>query len=365
MMQFLEQVRSGTVSPCMMIHASSPIQRVTPPLFDISFTHKLLLQPTQANLIIFRIQTRHNPAADMAAPRIIIRQPTTKVPAVIVKPTNTLSRRFLGSVITTWTTLLKDLTSPSISSFVSLRSALFDRGSLSALRCILLAVLTNHARRRLFTPILGGTFFFPHCIADLQLARSSPYDLITASLEFNWLPLFAWAAVTSVRGMIGELLREAAAAASEGKVWMVLWMAEGFVRAEYVFVQSCWTVAMIYAFGELLLRGSAEEYEFLVSLKSPKAVAQLALIIDGVHHCLIPMAVNLLCGRWAAVFVVLGLGLGTEYLVEHSKDYGFVLEMSDALVTFAWIVFGMTIVGMEILRKRLSVGETSPGRTAP
>ncbi|CAG9982639.1 unnamed protein product [Clonostachys byssicola] len=303
-------------------------------------------------------------------PKIIVRQATILVDGKSSKETH--SRRIaakhhhngngpsLNQLPEAWDTFIADMT--GMHSVASLRSSLLAHGRGHGAVCLAVAITLNHMRRLLLPS--ATQFFWPHALADMKLARSSPHGLLEQSVaSFDWLPLAAWAVTAYLLAMLPSLLGQLVTAhcgrgSSRGTAaaCIVAYVAASLAWAEHAYVQSCWTLAQVYACWRLVSRGGDAERAFLQRLleeQSARATAVLGLVALGLHFRVLPVAQQAVRGHWPGVLVYLGMGAGTAYMVRYSNKFFILLELADMWITLAWFGGAFVLHGMEVLRRRV------------
>ncbi|KAG6318738.1 hypothetical protein E4U44_007679 [Claviceps purpurea] len=217
---------------------------------------------------------------------------------------------------------------------------------------ILSAIIVNHIRR-LLVPFLGH-FLFPHAVATMKLARSSPHLLLQKICCFSWTSLCIWLLGTYVLHIARQafLLRalshepEHAPRGSEppqkrrkqskGRVLCrVAYLVLEMTHVETVYVETCWAASYLYA---LLCSGTLGVA--ILAKGWPCSVVPLALLGNWTRLRLMPFvrdtrhAVLLggagKRGEWASRALVHGLVWGaTVQMVRFSNRLFLVLELSD------------------------------------
>ncbi|KAG5965054.1 hypothetical protein E4U56_001926 [Claviceps arundinis] len=229
---------------------------------------------------------------------------------------------------------------------------------------VLSAVIINHIRR-LLVPFLGH-FLFPHAIATMKLARSSPHLLLQETCSFSWTSLCTWLLSTYALHMARQafLLRalshepehaprsryppQKQRKQSKGRVLCrVAFLVLEMTHVETVYVATCWAASYLYA---LLCSGTLGVA--ILAKGWPCSVVPLALLGNWTRLRLIPFARDtrdavLLGGagkrgEWASRALVHGLVWGaTVQMVRFSNRLFLVLELSDMFVTWGWMVLGL------------------------
>ncbi|CAG9936837.1 unnamed protein product [Clonostachys rosea f. rosea IK726] len=241
-------------------------------------------------------------------PRIIVRQATILVDGKSSSETHSRRRiaakqhngngPSLNQLPEAWDTFIADMT--GMHSVAALRRSLVAHGRGHGAVCLVVAITLNHMRRLLLPS--ATQFFWPHALADMKLARSSPHRLLEQSVvSFDWLPLAAWAVLAYLLAMLPSLL------------------------------------------GQLRL---LEE-------QSARATAVLVLVALGLHFRVLPVAQQAVRGHWPGVLVYLGMGAGTAYMVRYSNKFFILLELADMWITLAWFGGAFVLHGMEVLRRRV------------
>ncbi|KAG6204188.1 hypothetical protein E4U35_003588 [Claviceps purpurea] len=229
---------------------------------------------------------------------------------------------------------------------------------------ILSAIIVNHIRR-LLVPFLGH-FIFPHAVATMKLARSSPHLLLQKICCFSWTSLCIWLLGTYALHMARQafLLRalshepEHAPRSSEspqkrrkqskGRVLCrVAYLVLEMTHVETVYVETCWAASYLYA---LLCSGTLGVA--ILAKGWPCSVVPLALLGNWTRLRLMPFVRDtrhaaLLGdadkrGEWASRALVHGLVWGaTVQMVRFSNRLFLVLELSDMFVTWGWMMLGL------------------------
>lgn len=305
-------------------------------------------------------------------PRIIVRQATILVDGK--SSSETRSRRriaakqhngngpSLNQLPEAWDTFIADMT--GMHSVAALRRSLVAHGRGHGAVCLVVAITLNHMRRLLLPS--ATQFFWPHALADMKLARSSPHRLLEQSVvSFDWLPLAAWAVLAYLLAMLPSLLgqlvnahcgRGGSSSRATAAACIVAYVAASLAWAEHAYVQSCWTLAQLYACWRLVSRGGDAERAFLQRLleeQSARATAVLVLVALGLHFRVLPVAQQAVRGHWPGVLVYLGMGAGTAYMVRYSNKFFILLELADMWITLAWFGGAFVLHGMEVLRRRV------------
>ncbi|CAH0015227.1 unnamed protein product [Clonostachys rhizophaga] len=316
-------------------------------------------------------------------PRILVRQATILVDGKSSSETH--SRRIaakhhsgngpsLNQLPEAWDTFIADMT--GMHSVAALRRSLVAHGRSHGAVCLVVAITLNHMRRLLFPA--ATQFFWPHALADMKLARSSPHRLLEQSVvSFDWLPFVAWAVFTYLLAMLPALLGQLVTAhcgrgssRATAAACIVAYVAASLAWAEHAYVQSCWTLAQLYACWRLVSRGGDAERAFLQKLleeQSARATAVLGLVALGLHFRVLPVAQQAVRGHWPGVLVYLGMGVGTAYMVRYSNKFFILLELADMWITLAWFGGAFVLHGMEVLRRRVEADDRAgkgPGKGA-
>jgi hypothetical protein len=232
---------------------------------------------------------------------------------------------------------------------------------------VLVGVLLNHVRR-ILVPWLGQ-FFWYHAVHDLKLARSSPHHLLLRTLSWAWVDMALW--VPWAYGI--ELGRQALEAriqrledadevrpGGRGRLADVLtaaYVAATLTRVEHAYARTCWTCGQVYACWQLLLNGDAAGRLFLAGLCREHWARMLVQLCFVLHWGLCRMApvverglLRRRGGRRLASLATYGVvGAATAYVARYSNKYFVLLEMSDMLVTFAWALWGVGLIAVEVL----------------
>ncbi|CAH0048506.1 unnamed protein product [Clonostachys solani] len=308
-------------------------------------------------------------------PRIIVRQATILVDGKSSSETHSRHRiarhqngPSLHQLPEAWDTLIADMT--GMHSVAALRRSLAAHGRGHGAVCLLVAITLNHVRRVLAPS--ATQFFWPHALADMKLARSSPHRLLEQSVSFDWAPLAAWAAaayfLATLPALLGQLVtahcgrrgEENSSSRATAAACIVAYVAASLAWAEHAYVQSCWTLAQLYACWRLVSRGGEAERAFLQRLleeQSARATAVLGLVALGLHFRVLPVAQQAMKGHWPGVLVYLGMAAGTAYMVRYSNKFFILLELSDMWITLAWFGGAFVLHGMEVLRRRVEVDD--------
>ncbi|KAG6047804.1 hypothetical protein E4U39_008033 [Claviceps sp. Clav50 group G5] len=230
---------------------------------------------------------------------------------------------------------------------------------------ILSAVIVNHARR-LLLPFIGH-FLFPHAIATMKLARSTPHLLLQETCSFfSWTSLWIWLLGTYVLHMARRaFLLLALSHEAEHAPWSseppqkqrkqskcqvlcrVAYLVLEMTHVETIYVETCWAASYLYA---LLCSGTLGVA--ILAKGWPCSVVPLALLGNWTRLRLMPFVrdtrhVVLLGGpgkrgEWASRALVHGLVWGvTVQMVRFSNRLFLVLELSDMFVTWGWMVLGL------------------------
>ncbi|KAG5946776.1 hypothetical protein E4U59_002967 [Claviceps monticola] len=230
---------------------------------------------------------------------------------------------------------------------------------------IISAIIVNHTRRLLV--LFPGHFLFPHAVATMKLARSSPHLLLQKTCSCpSWTGLCIWLLGTYALHMARQafLLRalyhepEHAPQSSEspqkqrkqskGRVLCrVAYLVLEMTHAETVYVETCWAASYLYA----LLCSSTLGVAILAK-GWPCSVVPLALLGNWTRLRLVPFVRDtghavLLGGagkreEWVSRALVHGLVWGaTVQMVRFSNRLYLVLELSDMFVTWGWMVLGL------------------------
>lgn len=241
--------------------------------------------------------------------------------------------------------------------YTTLKTSLLQRGYGGAAACVAVAVVANHIRRVL-VPWVGHSVW-RHAVTDMKLARSAPHALLEASLlEFCWTEVGRWAGQRAALSLARAVMvrrdadtRWQLAQFDESKgerasdVSCVLRLLTGLTRLEGQYTESCWAIAHIYATTRLLLSARPCDGNFLRHLvleSTPRARLALQAVL----------LLRWLCGRLTAMkrrprrvlLAGCACGVGTVHVLRNSGRYFILLEMSDMLVTFAWMALGIVVL---------------------
>jgi hypothetical protein len=234
---------------------------------------------------------------------------------------------------------------------------------------VLVGVLMNHVRR-ILAPWLGQ-FFWYQAVQDLKLARSSPHYLLLRTLSWAWTDMALWVlwacAIPLARRALEARIQRlvyAGAGADEARrggrgrladVLTATYVAAALTRVEHAYARACWTGGQVYACWQLL-NGDAAGRLFLAGLCREHWARMLVQLGFVLHWWLCRVAPLVERGllrrsgrRLASVPAYGAVGAATAYVVRYSNRYFVLLEVSDMLVTFAWALWGVGLIAVEVL----------------
>lgn len=237
---------------------------------------------------------------------------------------------------------------------------------------ILAAVILNHVRRVL-VPWLGQ-FIWWHAVENMKFARSSPHYFLESSSSFTWREVLFWMtgilAVSLSRKAVWRTLVKMEAVTHDETdeslkqrrnkpgnedvklgICTILYLAMSLTKMEMRYTQTSFSAAYIYGILRLVMYGSAAEKAFLYNCLYERwlhATFQCCLVLYWAYRCFLPTTGQVISATAAGqpamgVFHCIIWG-GTAYLVRYSNKYFILLELSDMLVTFGWMVLGVSLL---------------------
>ena len=239
--------------------------------------------------------------------------------------------------------------SPSLRPLIQ---TIFQHSASRGLARLLAAITISHILRFAFPQLL---FFWPHALAEMKLARSSPHFHLQSSVAFSWAGFAAWSLCALGLRRATATAREGMRRDAAGDGWCVLFLVLGTLSLEGAYVQTCWCGAQLWAYYALFRSGEAEHafLEAFLAENSWRVMAQLGLLVGWLVHGVFPALRSVLTERsWlrgAAYAVTVYV---TVKAVKKSNKYFLLLEMMDVWVMAAWLALGTCVAGMDRLRKR-------------
>lgn len=146
----------------------------------------------------------------------------------------------------------------------------------------------------------------------------------------------------------------------------ILYLCLCLMQVEYAYAEACWAASWMHASAQLLLRGSTAERLFthrlltgdwhLVRADYPDSSAQghrrgmlliVGLLLWWLWRAVQPLRRHGVVGVALSGLPLLGglVGIGTAHIIRYSNKYFIWLEMSEMLLTWAWLVLGFALVG--------------------
>ena len=274
------------------------------------------------------------------------------------------------------------------------QAALLRDGYVAAAGLLIAAVLVNHVRR-ILVPWLGQ-FLWWHPVEAMKMARGSPHYFLQEQLVgLDVATLGQWMCqvmcltfakrflrrciiiiVTTGQSRHGSAngfgnapkRRRIMAAAVD--VCSILYLAICLAEIEAAYAELCWAGAWVYATVYIWRRGSLAQLSFMRKLFSlgdqptqsrakAAAIAVVGLLLahSGWRRVVRPflrpgggggglrVAVSALAVLWGL------LGAGTVHVVRYSNRYFILLEMTDLLVTWLWMILAVVVVVVWRLRR--------------
>lgn len=161
--------------------------------------------------------------------------------------------------------------------------------------------------------------------------------------------------VDAARRLLGRRLSRDVALRDDGRRARALlcaaYLAFCVAHAEKLYAETCWAAAHLYASAAAVRGGGGGFLADLVRARWACVGFQVVLLGDWLRGRFVPSVRRAVggaargeLGAVVAHGVVWG---GTAHLVRYSNRYFVLLELSDMLVTFGWMVLGVVVVGWE------------------
>lgn len=242
--------------------------------------------------------------------------------------------------------------SPSLRPLIQ---TIFQHSASRGLARLLAAITISHILRFAFPQLL---FFWPHALAEMKLARSSPHYHLQSSVAFSWAGFAAWSLCALGLKRAKATAREGMRRDATGDGWCVLFLVLGVLSLEGAYVQTCWCGAQLWAYYALFRSGEAEHafLETFLAESSWRVMAQLGLLVGWLVNGVFPALRSVVTERsWLRGAAYAVTVYGTVKAVRKSNKYFLLLEMMDVWVMAAWLALGTGVAGMERLRKRANI----------
>jgi hypothetical protein len=262
------------------------------------------------------------------------------------------------------------------------QAALLRDGYVAALGLLIAAVLVNHIRR-ILAPWLGQ-FLWWHPVEAMKMARGSPHYFLQEQLDLDVATLRRWMCQMVCLAFTKRFLRRFIITghrngttrprimAAVMDVCSILYAAICLADLEAAYAELCWAGAWVYATVYIWKRGSSAQLSFVQKLlfEEPMqsrrrsavvaiaaAVVGLLLVSSGWRRVVRPVlrpggdgsglrvAVSALAVFWGL------LGAGTVHVVRYSNKYFILLEMTDMLLTWLWMILAVVVVVVWRLRR--------------